>query len=343
MINSQRFWSKHLKKKVKNANEALKTKNFGELKEILEDLIILLKDQVNVEWKDRVAICFILEQMASIDPLMDDIIDALMNVLEDEKEAHVKEFAVWALGKIVEKAQSLDVIKYTMPTIVKFLNDDSEQVRAFAEDLHERFQEFIKEKEEINGKIQECCDQLMSVIEERLADVEERSKKISKEALGRHYKDAHERQDEFREKIREFNENNQEFEEEILQIDKKLTKKVKAFRGESLEIIRFWRKERAKKEDLIRRVECILRIQSKIWKIIQFITSIAPERKVGLNEIKDLTAKTGRPYSEKEVIEILQQLVDEEIIPNFMLEQIKDYQIKADQYAQGTEKQDEEK
>src|SRR6056297_3713290 len=127
MIDYQRFWSKHLKNKVKEANKAINTKNFTLLKEILEDLIVLLKDSGNVNWRDRVAICFILEQMAMIDPLMDDIVDTLMDVLEDEDDPHVKEFAVWALGKIVEKSQSLELIKLTMPTLVKFLNESEER------------------------------------------------------------------------------------------------------------------------------------------------------------------------------------------------------------------------
>ncbi len=334
MINYQRFWSKHLKNKVKMANEAIKTKNFTRIEEILEDLITLLKDTKNINWKDRVAICFILEQMAAVDPLMDNIVDGLMEVLENEKDPHVKEFAVWALGEIVEKAQSLELIKLTMPVIMKFLNDDSEQVRSFANDLHSRFKEVLKEKQEINEKISNQRDKLMSLIEGSLDDVEERSKNISKDALSLDYKTAHERQDEFRRRIAEFKQKNQELEDEILELDEQLIEEVGPFKGESLEIIRYWRKERAKKEDLIRRVECILRIQSKIWKIIQFITSLSPDENLKIDQIKEITKKTGRPYSEKEVIEILQKLVDEEIVPTFMLDQIKDYQIKAKEYAQ---------
>jgi hypothetical protein len=331
MIKAQRFWSKFLRTKVASANKALKSKNFLILEEILEDIIELLKDQ-EAHWKDRVAICFILEQMALIDPLTENIIDALNDVLKTETDVHVKEFAVWALGKIVEESQSLTLIKETIPTIVKFLNDDSEQVKAFASELHERLNEFLKERSEIDDQIKGCAVELTNLINERLLDMKNRSDDISRDALGLDYQAANDRREEMNERIRVFNETNQEQEDEILAKEKILVDKIKAFRGESREIIKNWRIKRGEKEDLIRRVECILRIQSKIYGIISFIVSKTPDNEIKLDEITELTKQTGRPYSEKEVVEILQQLVDEDIVPTFMIEQIKDYQLKAKNY-----------
>ncbi len=108
--------------------------------------------------------------------------------------------------------------------------------------------------------------------------------------------------------------------------EKQLVDELPAFKGESVDIIRNWREKRGEKENLIQRVECIIRIQSKIYNIIQFILTKNPNEEIDINQITELTKATGRPYSEKEVVEILQQLVDEEIVPNFMLNQIKDYQ-----------------
>jgi hypothetical protein len=283
------------------------------------------------DWKDRVAICFILEQMSAVDPLITKIIESLMIVLESEQDPHVREFAVWALGKIVEKAQSLDLIKKTMPTIIRFLNDDSEQVKTQATELHDRFTEVLKEKEYINIQIQDASKALRTIIDEKLEDMKNRSDDISKEALGLDYKAASDKYNEMKMKIQDFNQINQTQEDEIVEKEEELIKQLPAFKGESGDIIRYWREKRGEKEDLIRRIECIIRIQSKIFNIIQFILSVKPTEEVDLDKITEITKATGRPYSEKEVVEILQQLVDEEIIPNFMLNQIKDYQIKKEE------------
>ena len=72
MIKAQRFWSKAIQNKVKDANEALKTKNFAQMEEIVNELITDLKDQSN-DWRDRVAICFIVEQISKYDPLIGEI------------------------------------------------------------------------------------------------------------------------------------------------------------------------------------------------------------------------------------------------------------------------------
>ena len=96
MIKAQRFWSKYLRDKVETANKALKTKNITLLEEILDDLINSLKNP-QADWKDRVAICFILEQMAGIEPLIKKIVQSLKAVLEKETDVHVREFAVLSL------------------------------------------------------------------------------------------------------------------------------------------------------------------------------------------------------------------------------------------------------
>jgi hypothetical protein len=312
---------------VENANKALKSKNITKLEEILDEFITLLKNS-NADWKDRVAICFILEQMAAIDPLSQKIIQSLINVLSDEKDAHVKEFAVWALGKIVQTSESLELIRKTMPVIIKFLNDDSEQVKTLATDFHSQFSVYLKEKEGIDQQIQHSRSDLKDLIEKKLQVMKDRGDEISKDALNLGYKAASDRQDEMKNRIKKFNEDNQKEENEILALDQKLINQIPAFKGESADLIRYWREKRGEKEDLIRRIECIIRIQSKIFNIIQFIMSVKPDEKIDLSKITDITKATGRPYTEKEVIEILQQLVDEEIVPNFMLNQIKDYQIK---------------
>ena len=182
----------------------------------------------------------------------------------------------------------------------------------------------------------------MDLIEKKLQVMKTRGDEISKDALELGYKAAADRHDEMKKRIKDFNVFNQKEEEEILALEQKLILQIPAFKGESADIIRYWREKRGEKEDLIRRVECIIRIQSKIFNIIQFILTVKPNEEINLSKITDITKATGRPYTEKEVIEILQQLVDEEIVPNFMLNQIKDYQIKKEILEKEEEKTKEE-
>jgi hypothetical protein len=327
MIKSQRFWSKELRKKVEDANFAIKTRNRTELERIVDELVVFLKNEL-ADWKDRVAICFILEQIAAIDPISAKIIEALKAVLNDEKDPHVREFAVWALGKIVEERHTLDLIKETLPVIVHFLSDDSEQVKRLAEEYHSRLTEYLREQEGASKQINEYREQLLSLVEQKLAQMKAEGDAISKDALGLNYQTAFEKQQEMKKRIQDYNAHNQILEDELQAEKQKIVDKFPEFQSVGDEILRHWRTQRGEKEDLIRRVDCILRIQSKIFTIIRFIISRTPDGKIDLDELKSLTALTGRPYSEKEIVEILQQLVDEEIVPTFMLDQIKDYQIK---------------
>jgi hypothetical protein len=218
---------------------------------------------------------------------------------------------------------------------MKSLSDDSEQVKNLANDLHTRFKEFIKEKQGIDDQIKTCRTQMKEIIDQKLEDMRVRSDLVSKEALGLNYQSAFAKQEEMKLKIKQFNEENQKLEDQILALENELIVKLPAFKGEDADLIRYWREKRGEKEDLVRRIECIIRIQSKIFNIIRFILSIQPNQKVDLSQITEITKATGRPYSEKEVVEILKQLVDEEIIPNFMLDQIKDYQVKKEVLEKG--------
>jgi len=227
-----------------------------------------------------------------------------------------------------------------MPVMIKFLNDDSEQVKTLASDFHSQFEVYLKEKQGIDDQIKQSRTELMDLIEKKLQVMKVRGDEISKDALELGYKAAADRYDEMKNRIKEFNLNNQNEEQEILALEQKLITQIPAFKGESADIIRYWREKRGEKEDLIRRVECIIRIQSKIFNIIQFILTIKPNEETSISKITDITKATGRPYTEKEVIEILQQLVNEEIVPNFMLNQIKDYQIKKEMLEKEESKSD---
>ncbi|MHA1820558.1 MAG: HEAT repeat domain-containing protein [Promethearchaeota archaeon] len=315
IIKIERFWPKEIKVKAEKLTKFLEKMDFEHAKEYLGELLDILKDPTK-DGRSRVSICFIIEQLVHIDPFIDMMVDTLMEVLKDEKDSHVREFSVWALGRIVEESRSLDLIKLTMPIFVKFCNDQSEQVKNFAMDFKSRLDDFIEEKKDLDQKIKENLRKLSGLVESRIDDMIERANKLAKEALELDYKAAFERRKEMEEKIREFKEINAVSEDEILSYEQQLIDEVPAFKGEARPIIQHWRELRGEKEALIRRVHCILRIQGKIYRIITHIKS----RSDGKIDIKALKEETE--YSDQEIIEILKKLVDEEIIPNFMLDQL---------------------
>jgi hypothetical protein len=114
--------------------------------------------------------------------------------------------------------------------------------------------------------------------------------------------------------IRKFKDANEKQETNIVEKINAKVSEIPAFKFESNEILRQYKEKRGKQEDIIRKVHCILRIQSKIYKIITFIKQTGD----GNIDIKKLQQETD--YTESEIINILKQLVNEEIIPNFMLE-----------------------
>ncbi|MHA1340951.1 MAG: hypothetical protein ACTSRZ_13280 [Promethearchaeota archaeon] len=314
-IKIERYWPDDIKKNVKQLSKSLERKDFSAAKEYLSYILSILKDKKR-DGKSRVSVCFIIDQLKGIDPFIDPMVDALMETLQDEKDAHVKEFSVWALGQIVQENLNMDLIRQTMPIFVKFCNDASIHVKKFAEDIKERLDTYIEEKKNLDEKIKKMLAELRVLIEERINEMINRAKELSKEALQLDYRAAFERRAEMEEKIRKFKQLNAEAEDEILAYRDKLAESIPAIKGESRELIQHWRDIRGEKEALIRRVHCILRIQGKIYKIIVHIQNRS-DGQIDINKLKEETE-----YSDQEIIEILKKLVDEEIIPNFMLDSI---------------------
>lgn len=315
IINIERFWPKEFKNIVEQLNDALNFKNFTKAKQLMEEILAVLLDQ-NQNIKIRISICFLIEQIKSIMPLSDMIVDALIKLLEDEKEDAVREFSVWALGLLVEESQDLELIKHTMPIFVKFCSDSSEQVKIFAQSLKERLEKIIQTRKDMDEQIEQASTEILEVVNGYLHDMKARSDVISEKALKLDYKAAFEKKESMEKEIKEFKNQNQQQEEAIVEEINKKIAEIPAFKFESNEIIRQYREMRGKQEDIIRKVHCILRIQSKIYKIITYIKQSSD----GKIDLKGLQKETD--YSEIEIINILKQLVNEEIIPNFMLESL---------------------
>jgi len=317
IINIERFWPKELKQVVEQLNETLNYKNFTKAKQLMVEILEILADP-NQNIKVRISICFLIEQIKNIMPLVPIIVDHLMALLENETEDAVKEFSVWALGLVVEESQDLELIKKTMPVFIKFCSDSSEQVKLFAQNLKERLEEIIKVRKDMDEKIEKATAEILEYVNSCLQNMKARSDVISEKALKLDYKAAFEKKEEMENEIRAFKAENQKDEDSIVEKIEAKIKEIPAFKFESNDILRQYREKRGKQEDIIRKVHCILRIQSKIYKIINFIKQSSD----GKIDIKKLKKETD--YSEAEIINILKQLVNEEIIPNFMLENLED-------------------
>jgi hypothetical protein len=203
-----------------------------------------------------------------------------------------------------------------MPIFIKFCSDTSDHVKNFAINITDRLNIFIEQKKHLDEKIKQLLEKLNILIQDRISEMNERAKQLSKEALALDYKAAFERRTEMEGKIKEFKDKNAESEDEIIAYQNQLIRDEPAFKGESKDLINHWREIRGEKEALIRRVHCILRIQGKIYRIITHIKNKS-DGKIDINELKEETQ-----YSDHEIIEILKKLVDEEILPNFMIDMV---------------------
>lgn len=314
-INIERYWPNDIRDIAKELSNDLEKMDFQGALSKLNKLLDILKDPSR-DGKSRVSVTFIIDQIKMIDPFVDPMVKVLKDVLKDEKDEHVKEFTVWALGEIVQESRNLDLIKETMPIFIKFCSDTSDHVKNFAINITDRLNIFIEQKKHLDEKIKQLLEKLNILIQDRISEMNERAKQLSKEALALDYKAAFERRTEMEGKIKEFKDKNAESEDEIIAYQNQLIRDEPAFKGESKDLINHWREIRGEKEALIRRVHCILRIQGKIYRIITHIKNKS-DGKIDINELKEETQ-----YSDHEIIEILKKLVDEEILPNFMIDMV---------------------
>jgi len=322
-INIERFWDDKIQALIGDINDSLKRMEIESVKNKLNSFFEVL--QADYDSKIRVSLLFALEQIAQFEPFFNKIINFIIELLEKEDDSHVKEFAVYILGNLALERPNLALITRTLPIFVKFCEDSSELVRTSAEDIKNRLNHVketkIKEKEVILNLL----DDLKDFIDDKLEDMNNRAGNISKEALNLDYEAAHDNQDKMVDTIRQFTALNETSEQEINSFVKSQVNDNPIYEGEFEEAISRWKNIRAEKEDLIRQVHCIIRIQGKIFKIIQYIRNRGTQESFSIQDLKDQTEGGLRGiWSDEEIIETLEKLVDEEIIPNLFLQQIKD-------------------
>jgi hypothetical protein len=322
-IKIERFWNEDIKEVLRDINDSLKQMEIEAVRLRLNKLFEVI--QSDLESKIRVTLCFALEKIAQFDPFYNSIIKFFMKLLIDEQDSHVKEFAVYILGNLVLEKPNLALITRTLPIFVKFCEDSSEHVRASAEDIKTRLDHVketkIKEKEIITSLLKN----LKEFIDKKIDDLNTRANEISKQALSLDYEAAFNNQDRMVEDIHNFSDLNENYESEIKTFIRNQVDEKPIFEGEFQEELLRWKNLRAQKEDLIRQVHCIIRIQSKIFKIIQYIKSRGNKEQISIDQLKLQTEGGLRGiWSDDEIIDTLEKLVQEEIVPNLFLQQVKD-------------------
>ena len=322
-IKIERFWDAKIQALIGDINDSLKRMEIESVRYKLNSFFDFLK--ADYDSKIRVSLLFTLEKIAQFEPFFNKIINFIIELLETEKDSHVKEFAVYILGNLSLERPNLALITRTLPIFVKFCEDSSELVRTSAEDIKNRLNHVketkIKEKEIILNLL----DDLSLFIDEKLEDMNNRAGQISKEALNLDYEAAHDNQDKMVEIIHQFSAENETLEQQIHTFIKSQVHDNPIYEGEFEVELSRWKNLRAEKEDLIRQVHCIIRIQGKIFKIIQYIKNRGEKESFSIQDLKEQTEGGLRGiWSDAEIIETLEKLVDEEIIPNLFLQQIKD-------------------
>ncbi|MFO8019687.1 MAG: hypothetical protein R6U96_13760 [Promethearchaeia archaeon] len=327
-LKIQKFWSQEIVDCIRDLNNALKRMDVSGIKNKLKTVFNFIRD-TTLNSKTRVSLCFVLEKIAQFDPFFIEIIEFFMDLLKNEQDDHVKEFAVYILGNLVLSKPKLSLITQTLPLFVEFCKDSSEHVRTCAEELKDQINKVKKTKIEEKEKIDSIRDRLREKINKKIEDMNQRYTELSSEALSLDYEEAHNRQEEMVEKIHNFSNLNDILEEEIRELVNKKINQYPTYQGEFSEDLQYWKEIRAEKEDLIRQIHCILRIHSKIFRIIRYIKKRSVSDSFSFKELKEQTEGGIRgQWNDEEIIETLEKLVEEEIIPNLFLQQVKDDKLK---------------
>ncbi|GAB4308705.1 MAG: hypothetical protein Kow0069_07230 [Promethearchaeota archaeon] len=316
MIKVARFWTKRVKDLVKTYNDLSHKHDPAEVQPVLQSLLELLGDR-SADPKERVMVTFVLEEIRAFGPLTGWVVDSLVDVLDAEQNPNVREFVTWVLGKIVVGERDLDLANRVKPTLESALKDPNDRVVSFAKEALADIEDLRREFERQERQLQVNLAEFEKVVEEAVADVVRRANEISRIALSLGFKEAATEKERIERKIRRFNRNNESLESKVLKSRQKLGEGLVGFDKASEPLVRRWKETRTEREDLVRKVHCILRIQSKIYKIYAFVQSRGTNEPLTEQELEEIQAQTQ--YSKEDVLKILEELVEEEMKPALSL------------------------
>ncbi len=318
MLKIEKLWTPRAKVLAKAFNTDMEQKNPEGAYLQVQKLIEIFKDP-REDPKDRVSICFVLERLPNLAPFAEDLLKDILQILAQDKDPHLLEFSLWFLENLVERViapSEFGLIKERLQGIPETQWKINPRCQDLMKDLLQKMAEKSKRLADLEGTFKEKAQLLQDKIKLKIGEMVQQAENLSKDALGLDYAAAANRREEMEHRIRAFKEDNDKRETEIKQVISDIIQNLPEFQGREGDLFSQWQSERGIREGLIRKVHCILRIQSKIFLIIKYIEEAGSEN-ISLSDIK---AKTD--YSEADIKEILGQLVNEEIIPHLVLDRV---------------------
>jgi hypothetical protein len=318
MLKIEKLWTPRAKALAKAFNTDMEQKNPEGAYLQVQKIIEILKDP-REDPKDRVSVCFILERLPNLAPFAEDLLKIIIQILQQEKDPHLLEFSLWFLGNLVERVlapSEFGLIKDQLQAIPETQWKINPRCQDLIKDLLQKMDEKRKRLANLEGTFKEKAEFLQDTIKSKTGEMFQQAESLSKDALALDYAAAAYRREEMEIRIRKFKEENDKREADIKKTIADIIQSLPEFQGREEELFSQWQSERGIREGLIRKVHCILRIQSKIFLIIKYIEEAGSDN-ISLSDIK---AKTD--YSEADIKEILGQLVKEEIIPHLVLDRV---------------------
>ena len=318
MLKIEKLWAPRAKALAKAFNNDIEQNNPEGAYLHVQKLIAILKNPEENP-KERVSVCFILERLPNLAPYVDDLLRIILQILQQDKDPHLLEFSLWFLGSLIEKILTpteFGVIKETLQAIPQSQWKINPRCTELIKEILEKIEEKSKRLADLECIFKEKAEFLQNAIKNKIGEMVQEADALSKDALALDYASAAKLREEMERRIREFKENNDKREAEIKGLISGIIKNLPEFQGREADIFSQWQSERSIREGLIRKVHCILRIQSKIFLIIKYIEETGSDN-ISMSDIK---AKTD--YSEADIKEILTQLVKEEIIPHLVLDRV---------------------
>ncbi len=318
MLKIEKLWTPRAKALAKAFNTDMEQKNPEGAYLQVQKIIEIFKDP-HEDPKDRVSVCFVLERLPNLAPFAEDLLKTIIEILHKEKDPHLLEFSLWFLGNLVERVMApseFGQIKEQLQGIPSSQWQINPRCEDLIKDILQKMAEKSKRLADLEGAFQEKAKLLQDTIKAKIGEMVQEAESLSKDALGLDYAAAASRREEMEQRIRGFKEINDRREADIKKVISDIIQTLPDFQGREGEVFSQWQSERGIREGLIRKVHCILRIQSKIFLIIKYIEEAGSDN----ISLSDMKAKTD--YSEADIKEILGQLVKEEIIPHLVLDRV---------------------
>ncbi|MHA1732947.1 MAG: hypothetical protein ACTSU5_13455 [Promethearchaeota archaeon] len=312
MIRIPRAWSPRIRRIAEQYNNIRDKNDENALRPVLGELLEILSDP-SLDTRERVMSTFVLEQV-NLAGLEEWVAREVVERYPDEENPKVREFMLYFIGKVLLREAFLPLIEKYEDFFAEIARDGSNNVQAFAreflDDVAELRQRIELEREKVEKELKKFKELVDSSIKKMIADADA----ISKDALMLDYKKAALVKEKMERRIRDFSKKNERLEEKIRRAREDSSRKYGTFKNASVEVLEKWKHERSEREALIKKVHCILRIQSKIFLIISYIQK-KDKQEFSEEDIQAIQAETN--YSERDIMNILEKLVDEEVIPNF--------------------------